>query len=109
MSAASMPKTSTSYANLHVPEQLHTYMIDLVTRKLSACVADVKQKGNPLLHTEFEIRLGKFEKGFVPGVSYEEFSRFYTYLENNENYKNYILGKYRYYMFILFRSYSNEF
>jgi hypothetical protein len=41
------------------------------------------------INIEFEVRLGNYEKTssgqltFTPGVSYEEFSRFYTYLEDN--------------------------
>ena len=43
-------------------------------------------KGISGLWVEFEMRLGKYEeRRFTPGVSYEEFSRFYTFLE--EEYK----------------------
>ena len=80
MSTGSMPKTSNSYANLHVPEQLFS---DLST-KSEEVNRMIKSKKN----VEFEMRLGKYENGrdrstFVPGVSYEEFSRFYTYVEEN--------------------------
>jgi SAM-dependent methyltransferase len=80
MSTAPMPKTSTSYANLHVPERLFSDLSD----KSEEVNRFVKSKKN----VEFEMRLGKYENGrerstFVPGVSYEEFSRFYTYAEEN--------------------------
>ncbi|NDB60679.1 hypothetical protein EB001_19875, partial [bacterium] len=74
------PKTSTSYTNLHLPQRLFS---DLST-KSEEVNRMIKSKKN----VEFEMRLGKYENGrdrstFVPGVSYEEFSRFYTYLEEN--------------------------
>jgi hypothetical protein len=75
-----MPKTSTSYANLHVPERLFSDLSD----KSKEVNRFIESKKN----VEFEMRLGKYENGqgrstFVPGASYEEFSRFYTYLEEN--------------------------
>ena len=92
MSATSMPKTSTNYANLTILEKLNEAIDNRGTRQLSKFLLEAKKKNNPNINVEFELRLGKYEKGrdrhyFNPGVSYEEFSRFYTYLGENDEYK----------------------
>ena len=75
-----MTERSSNLANLHVVGPLH----DDISHMCKAIVSQLKTSKK--VNTEFEIRLGQYEQnssGFTPGVSYEEFSRFYTYLESN--------------------------
>jgi hypothetical protein len=81
-----MTEHSSTLTILHVVGPLH----DDISRMCKAIVPqfeDSKDISN--INIEFEIRLGNYEKTssdktiFTPGLSYEEFSRFYTYLEDN--------------------------
>jgi hypothetical protein len=75
-----MTERSSTLSNLHVVGPLH----DDISHMCKAIVSQMKTSKK--VNTEFEIRLGQYEHnsgGFTPGVSYEEFSRFYTYLEDN--------------------------
>ena len=81
-----MTEHSSNPANLHVVGPLH----DDISRMCKAILPQLEQsKDISNINIEFEIRLGNYEKTssgkliFTPGVSYEEFSRFYTYLEDN--------------------------
>jgi hypothetical protein len=87
MSNDSMPKldADTHNPNLYVPGELYRE-IGTKMRILAERVSS--KKTNTDINVEFEIRLGKYESdsdrnSFVPGVTYEEFSRFYTFLEEN--------------------------
>ena len=70
------------YSNLDLSKELYEDVSQLV---------NVLQKeigeSSKNIDIEFEIRAGKFEEKvdsrFTPGVSYEEFSRFYTFMEEN--------------------------
>ena len=86
MSKDSMPKleSDTHNPNLYVPGELSRE----VDRKTKLLAERISKQSNPDVNVEFEIRLGKYESdsdrsSFVPGVTYEEFSRFYTFLEEN--------------------------
>ena len=73
--------STTTAPNLNVSRELY----DAIDDFKSGVVDRVKRHAESTnVNVEFEIRLGQYEGSyFTPGVSYEEFSRFYTYLEEN--------------------------
>jgi hypothetical protein len=73
--------STTTFPNLHVPRRLY----DDIEHFKSGVVDRVKRHAESKnFNVEFEIRLGQYDGStFIPGISYEEFSRFYTYLEEN--------------------------
>ena len=67
--------------NLYLPHDLYTSIDDFKSGVVNRVERHAESKN---VNVEFEIRLGQYEgSSFTPGVSYEEFSRFYTYLEDN--------------------------
>jgi hypothetical protein len=73
--------STTTFVNLNIPQGLHDEIRGFKSGVTDRIERHAESKN---VNVEFEIRLGKYEgSSFTPGVSYEEFSRFYTYLEEN--------------------------
>ena len=73
--------STTTFVNLNIPQGLYDKIGDF---KSGVVDRVERHAGSKHINVEFEIRLGKYEESsFTPGVSYEEFSRFFTYLEEN--------------------------
>jgi hypothetical protein len=69
-----------TFPSLNVPSLLFSDIKSLL-RNVRTDIDSLRRSD---VNVEFEVRLGTYEgTTFTPGVSYEEFSRFYTYLEEN--------------------------